>query len=300
MKILITGSNGLVGSQLMKELSKTHKVEGFDLVGGQNILDYEQCLSHCKGKDLVIHCAAVLEEENPALKTVNVQGTKNILNASIKSNVPRFIFLSTTGVYGDCKEKVDEKSEFDPVTEYEKSKAEAEAFLRTKKPEININIIRPAIIVADNKYWKSIISLVKKNFPLIGSGKNKWQTVFIDDVVDAISFIIQKNPTNEDFIVAEEAPITLNEVVLTIKETLGLPKRIFHFPFFLAFPFFLLYGLLASLVNKKTIISAAYIKRLSRNRNYSVDKLKKLGFTPKYNFKTAIKLVLIKLKVANR
>ena len=292
MKILITGSNGLVGSQLMKELSKNHKVEGFDLVGGQNILDYEQCLSHCKGKDLVIHCAAVLEEENPALKTVNVQGTKNILNASIKSNVPRFIFLSTTGVYGDCKEKVDEKSEFDPVTEYEKSKAEAEAFLRTKKSEININIIRPAIIVADNKYWKSIISLVKKNFPLIGSGKNKWQTVFIDDVVDAISFIIKKNPTNEDFIIAEETPLTLNEVVLEIKKQLNLPERIVHIPFFVAFPLFGLYSLFLVLFNRKSLISPAYLKRLTRNRNYSVEKLKKLGFTPKYNFKSGLKKIL--------
>src|SRR3989338_11420693 len=137
MNILITGSNGLLGSALMKKLSANHEVKSFDLINGQNILDLSHCLNHCKGQDLIIHCAAILDEDNAALFDVNVDGTKNILNASIQSKVKRFIFISTAGVYGDCETKVNESTAFAPVTAYEKSKARAETFLKSKKPEIN-------------------------------------------------------------------------------------------------------------------------------------------------------------------
>jgi len=297
MNILVTGSEGTIGRKLVKELSmQGYNVKGFDLLRGNNILNFDECIRATANIDVVVHCAAALDEEAKELWKVNVIGTKNLIEAAIKNNCDRFIFISTVGVYGDCKEKVKETSAFNPQTKYEKSKAEAEKIVLERQELIAVNILRLALVLAPNEYWKKIIELIKKDFPLIGSGKNYWQTVFIDDVVSAISFIIERNDLiGEDFIIAEENPLTLNEIVIEIKRQLKMKEKIKRLPLIVGQILAFFYGLIAKISGKKTLINTAYVSRLTRNRHYSIEKIKSLGWKPKYDFKNGLKIVLKEL-----
>lgn len=297
MRVLVTGSEGTIGRRLVKTLSeKGFDVSGFDLQRGFDLLKKDDCIKATAGIDIVIHCAANLNEEAKDLWKVNVNGTENIIDAAIKNNAERFIFLSTAGVYGNCKEKVKETSNFNPQTAYEKSKAKAEEIILERQELIAINILRPAIVLAPNDYWKKIIELVKKGFPLIGSGENYWQTVYVDDVVNAITFIVENDELiGEDFIIAEEKPLKLKEIVHEIKRQVNLKEEVKTIPVLVGKIGAFIYGLNSFITGKKSIISTAHISRLIRNRHYSIDKIKSFGWKPEYDFKTGLRKVLKEL-----
>lgn len=122
----MTGSSGFVGKELVKELlERKAEVAEFDRSEGKDILNQEQVSESCKGCDAVIHLAAILEEDAglQELRKVNVEGTKNVLEAAARQRAKKFIFLSSTGVYGDFKGQASEELEKKPSSNYEKSKA---------------------------------------------------------------------------------------------------------------------------------------------------------------------------------
>ena len=293
MKILVTGSSGFIGKKLAEKLRGKHSVKEFDLDKGFDLLKKKDCERAVKGVDAVIHLAAVLDENSPLLHKVNAGGTENMVSAAAKAKVERFIHLSTVGVYGNVEGKAREETEFAPVTEYEKSKAEAEGIVEEHQEMIHITIIRPAIVLGANQYWKKIFGLMEKNFPLIGNGKNKWQTIYVDDLVDAIAFCLENGKTRgEDFIAAEEKALTLEQFCVEIKKALGIKPGVRKIPFWLG-------KMLARVYitfSRNSIVQPSYLKRLNRNRNYSIEKIKGYGWKPKFDAKTGIKKTAEALK----
>jgi len=286
MRILVTGSGGFIGKRLAAELRKKgHSVEEFDLDNGLDLLKEADCKKAVKGMDAVVHLAAVLDESSPLLWKVNVEGTENMVKAAAEAKVDRFIHLSTVGVHGRQQGIVMESTPFNPVTNYEKSKAEAEGKVQEFQEMIHITILRPAIVLGPNEYWQKIIGLMERDFPLIGNGKNKWQTVYVQDLVGAIVFCAEKEKTkDETFIVAEEKALSLEQVCVELKKALGLEPRVKKIPYWigkiLAYFYITFLG--------KSIVSPAHLERLRRNREYSIAKIKKFGWHPKWDAKRGI------------
>ncbi|MFH1234403.1 MAG: NAD-dependent epimerase/dehydratase family protein [Candidatus Diapherotrites archaeon] len=296
LRFLVTGSSGFIGQRLAAKLRKKgHWVKEFDLDKGPDILKEEDCKKAVKDIGTVIHLAAVLDERSPLLWKVNVQGTENILKAASEGKVERFIHLSSVGVHGEQKGAADENASFNPETDYEKSKMQAELKVQEFQELMHITILRPALVLGPNEYWKKIVKLVGKNFPLIGNGKNKWQTIYIDDLVDALAFCAEHEETmDETFILAEEHGITLEELCLEIKRNLGLKPKLMKLPFWLGKP--LAYVFLV--LSPKSLITPQHLDRLARNREYSIGKIKKFGWKPKWNTKNGIKETVKALKEA--
>lgn len=157
MKVLITGSAGLIGTALTKKfLSLGVEVIEFDSVYDPtcprhgNILN-DKHLSHCmEGVNGVIHLAAVSRvlfgERQPELcwKT-NVEGTKNVLQAALESQKsPWFLYASSREVYGEQKQlNVNESASLAPVNVYGQSKAAAEEAVKTAvKQGLKASIMR--------------------------------------------------------------------------------------------------------------------------------------------------------------
>jgi nucleoside-diphosphate-sugar epimerase len=113
MKVLITGSSGRIGSAIARFLSNKVEIICIDNRPGPlttsliDIREKGKIFECIKGVDAVIHCAALLTphigifSENDFWQ-VNVKGTENLLEACLKYNVKRFVFTSTTSVYGDA------------------------------------------------------------------------------------------------------------------------------------------------------------------------------------------------------
>jgi nucleoside-diphosphate-sugar epimerase len=290
MKILVTGSKGFIGKALVEELKlRKHEVIGFDLDSGQNLLNKKH-LDLVKGSEVVIHLAALLNEKAniEILREVNVKGTEKLLEKCIEYKVKRFIYLSTVGVMGNIEEKANELTPLNPKTAYEKTKAEAEKKVNEFQELIPITILRSALVLGPNRYWREIVGLVKKNFPLIGKGNNTFQIVYYKDLVSAIIFCLENWKTeNEVLIVAEKEGKSLLQIYKMIQKELGIEKKIKHIPVFFAELFSFL---------GKGIVTKAHIQRLVRERNYSTEKINKLGWKPLYSTEKAIKETIKELE----
>ena len=290
MRVAVTGSNGFLGKEVVKHLRE----RGFQVTECTrkdcNVLDQKQVTQKLSGAGIVVHCAAQLDEEAQDLFEVNVRGTENVLEASAKNQVEQFIFLSTVGVYGAAKGVKTEASPLVPETSYEKSKLEAEKKVNSYQELFHVTVLRPAIIAGNNSYWRKIIRMVGKGFPLIGKGENKWQLVCVEDVAEAVVLCIGNEACyGEAFNVAEKEGMTLRELAEFIRGELGMGEKVMSIPLWLG----KMIAAINGLVGVVPMLSPAYLRRLNRERAYSTEKLRKLGWAAKQSGKECLKKVII-------
>ena len=168
-KIIVTGGAGYVGSKLVpKLLSLGYQVTVLDLmIYGEHVLDNHKNLNKIKGdirdqqlldkilkdNDIVIHLACISNdpsfELNPSLgKSINLDAFEPLVKISIKNNIKKFIYASSSSVYGIKKEKnVNEDMSLEPLTDYSKFKVDCEKILNKYKSEHFITtIIRPSTV----------------------------------------------------------------------------------------------------------------------------------------------------------
>ena len=162
MKILITGGGGYVGSMLANYLSKkNYDVTILDLmIYEPKLFENDNKIKVVKGDirnlnllkkilpghNTVIHLACISNdpsfELNPKLgKSINLDSFEPLVKMSREANVEKFIFASSSSVYGVSDEKnVTEELELHPLTDYSKYKVECEKIL-LKYQQKNITLI---------------------------------------------------------------------------------------------------------------------------------------------------------------
>jgi nucleoside-diphosphate-sugar epimerase len=168
-RIFITGGAGYVGAVLTPYLlDKGYKVTVIDLmIYGDNLLKRDPNLKIIKGDirdtellnrvlpghDIVIHLACISNDPSFELnsklgKSINLDAFTPLVEIAKKNSIERFIYASTSSVYGIKKEKdVDESMSLEPLSDYSKYKVDCEAIL-TKYISENFTpiIIRPATV----------------------------------------------------------------------------------------------------------------------------------------------------------
>lgn len=298
MKILVTGSQGLVGKKVTELLvQKNHAVVAFDHSNGCDILDARQLEKQLQGCDAVVHCAARLNEKQgkDLLWNTNVDGTQNVVNACVKQKITRLVFLSSVGVYGNQSGSQNEESTLAPETTYEKSKARAEEIIRNSG--VSYTIIRSAIVLGPNPQWKRLVGFVQKNIPLIGSGKQAWQTVYYEDLADAVIFLLfSKFAQNEIFIVAGKERPTLLEFTRSIRKALGKNGNDRTVPLWFGKLVGKGLGAICWVLQKQNPLSKAHLNALMQERSYDISKIEKLGWKNTFSFEDAIKATVTELR----
>ena len=305
-KILITGGTGFIGSRLAKTLSakdfqvtvlarnKKSDINSSNIEFIQaDIQDKEKVDSAIEGKDIVFHLAAVTDEQLPfkVLYDINVNGTRNVLEACIKQNPKCLIFTSTTGVLGPTGERpAQETDPYNPQTNYEKSKCEAERLVLEyhKKFNLPVVILRPTMIYGPDERWLKVFKQAQKGIPIIGEGKNHWHLVYVDDVVEALELAMLKEAgRGETFHIADNQAYPYRQVYRIMRKVLGLEEVTKHIPIWLANSFALFNEVSGKLQGKRPILIRAHIERLIRERSLDISKAKtQLGYNPKYDLET--------------
>ena len=161
MKIVLTGSSGRVGRSIYSAVSNRHEVVGVDrtpfsttsLLGDLN--DASLLRGALQDADAVIHTAAlhaphvdVIADEE--FYRVNVEATRNLARLAAEAGVRRFVFTSTTALYGQAVEAgkcawLDEDTLPRPRTIYHRTKLDAERALADfASPTFNVRVLRMA------------------------------------------------------------------------------------------------------------------------------------------------------------
>lgn len=302
MKILVTGGGGFLGVRLVKRLvSKGHDVTVFSrhdssgavkagakqIIG--NVSDYDALSRALEEVDVVYHLAANLDESDHSMERENRESTENVIRCSLERKVKRVIFTSSIGVLGNTDEPATEGIEYNPTTRYEKSKMECEKLIAGSG--IDYAIARITIIYGPNRFWGQIFKAAKKGYPVIGSGRNFWHLVYVDDAADALCLMLADGAKNQIYHIADDDPHTYLETYKVICDVLHLPEPKKHVPEFVVKAVALVHETKCRIIGKRPNVTKmrSSIDRLIRNRIVSIEKAKKeLGYRPKFDLRAGM------------
>jgi nucleoside-diphosphate-sugar epimerase len=218
------------------------KKHGAKLVYG-NVLDFDSLLEATKNIDKVIHAVGVIHPKNACnFYNLNTNGTKNMLEASYKNGVKKFLFISSNSAQGYNIQKDKPMTETDPdrpYTDYGKSKYKAEQTIKEYQStgKIQTVIIRPCWFYGPNP-GPIFIELVRRinggRPPIFGNGLNLRTMSYIDNTVYGIVKVIDSDKTNgQTYWFGDEKPYKLIDVYNEIAKNLGVKIKPIHIPWVL-------------------------------------------------------------------
>jgi nucleoside-diphosphate-sugar epimerase len=156
------------------------------------------------GADVLVHAAAALpiRGSNREIMSVNVEGTSTLLAAAREAGVSRFLFVSSTSVYGVPKiHPISEAAPLIGVGAYGESKIAAERLVAGSGLESVI--IRPKTFIGPERLgvFEILFDWIRegKRIPVLGSGGNRYQLLAVEDLVDAIVRATQADVGGEVF-----------------------------------------------------------------------------------------------------
>ena len=230
-KILVTGSRGFIGKQVVERLKESEIM--IDSIGSKRIdLKNSEEVMRLNTSDVVIHLGGKTMKGldwNEYFNN-NVLGTLNILEYCIKKKIKKIIFVSSY-VYGNPKyTPINEEHPVDPHNAYTRSKYFAEQLCEfyAKKFDLNVIILRPFNIfgktLPNGFLISNLLKSIKTNEKItIVNKDSKRDFLHIDDFVDLILKIKDCDFKFEIFNVGSGKSYSFNEVIKKI-EKMSLKK----------------------------------------------------------------------------
>ncbi|MEM8858226.1 MAG: NAD-dependent epimerase/dehydratase family protein [Chloroflexota bacterium] len=308
-KVFITGATGFTGGYLFKELvnrgypvralvrnkakAKHLEAENVELVEG-DLRDAEFLKQALDSIHTVYHIAAIFRQENLTeddMFAVNVEGTRNMLDAAVAANVARFVHCSTVGVHGaPINIPADESADYNPGDHYQRSKVEGEkvAIEYMKKADIPVTIFRPGPGIygpGEMRFLKMYRGVQKGRFIMFGSGEIHYQFIYIDDLVDGIIKCgTLDQAVGQIYILSGNEAVTLNEMTEIIADAVGSKPPRLRFPvmplYYLGWVFEILYKPFGA----QPPIFRRRVDFFRKDRAFKIDKARnELGYNPVVN-----------------
>lgn len=305
-RFLVTGGAGFMGINLVRYLlDKGHEVRSYDIadftypeadqvsVLQGDIRDTALHDQAFEGIDIVVHCAAALPLADRAeIMSTNVDGTRLMLQASLDRGVERFIHISSTAVYGipDHHPLV----ESDPmvgVGPYGESKVLAEQVCAEYRAKgLLLPLLRPKSFVGPERLgaFELLYDFANTghNFPVLGSGSNRYQLLDVEDLNQAVYLCATKpvELVNDTFNVGADRFGSLRESFQAVLDRAGHGKRVIGLP---AAPAIWTLRALEAL-HLSPLYKWIY-ETASKDSFVSIDLLKqRLGFAPVYSNEEAL------------
>ena len=304
-KVFVTGGSGFLGINLIRYLSdRGFEIVSFDILPFdypekykiqaiygdiRNNNDLELAMASC---DLVVHTAAALPlYSKEDIYSTDILGTRNVLNAAIKNKIKRVVQISSTAVYGiPDHHPLFEDDKLDGVGPYGEAKIAAEKECqRARKKGLVVPIIRPKSFIGPERLgvFALFYDWAKDGhgFPMIGSGKNRYQLLDVEDLCESIflCLTLPSRKVNDVFNIGAKEFTTMKEDYQAVLDFAGFGKKIKALP---AGP--MIWSLrFLEMLHLSPLYKWVY-ETASKDSFVSIDKAKKiLGFAPKYSNKDA-------------
>ncbi|MCD6512429.1 MAG: NAD-dependent epimerase/dehydratase family protein [Thermoplasmata archaeon] len=300
MKVLVTGGAGFIGSNLIDALVDDHEVvcidnfssgrrefiehniDKIELIEG-DLLNRDDIKKAVKDVDIVFHLAA-----NPDVKLgvsntkihfdQNIVATYNLLEEMRNAGVEKIVFTSSSTVYGEAEiiPTSENYGPLFPISMYGASKLAAEAIISAYSHVFDMKAIiyRFANVVGPRSTHGVIYDFIHKliknpdKLEILGDGSQKKSYLYIDDCIEAMIFGLKVNKSIEAFNIGSEDWIDVRGIADIVSSVMGVkPEYIF-----------------TGGIDGRGWKGDVKIMRLS------IEKLKKMGWKPKYNSKEAVEL----------
>lgn len=251
MKVLLTGGTGFLGSHVAEVLkNKGHEVRA--LVRATSKKDFLQNLGvefveasletgrldrAVEGVEAVVHCAGLVKaRSNSEFEHVNVLGTQNLVDAVLAHapGIKRFVKISSLAAHGpsEAGRVRPTNSEPRPVSNYGRSKLNAERVALKASDKIPVTVIRPPAIYGprDTEVFAFFQAVSRRVLPLTGRG-NTASMIYAPDCAEAIVLALEKeHPSGSVYFIEDGRPYTWEEMGSILEDVLGVRALRVHIP----------------------------------------------------------------------
>ena len=264
-----------------------------------DLLDPAAVQRAADGVDVVYHIAATYREagqRDSAYRAINVDGTRNMLDAAKAGGARRLVHCSTGGVHGHiANPPANEEAPFNPGDVYQETKLEAEQAAREfgNRTGFDVVVARPIGIYGpgDTRFLRLFRGLARRRFPMIGSGKVFYHLTFIDDLVEGFRLCgTLPAAKGRTYLLAGPRYTTLEQLVAMVANELNVPPPRVHWP---VWPFWSA-GLLCEMVCVPLGIEPPIFRRrvdfYTKSRAFDTTRAQtELGFAPRVDLEEGIK-----------
>ncbi|TKJ41557.1 hypothetical protein CEE37_03050 [candidate division LCP-89 bacterium B3_LCP] len=312
-KWLVTGATGFIGGQIARYLvqkeidirllvRKPEKLSDdlkstADVIQG-DLTDSGSLDPAFADVEVIINAAGLLglwgNTYNQLFK-VNAKGVENLITASFKNGVKRFIHLSAGGVTGPVgADAVDESYPPQPVTDYEKTKwaGEKQALGIAHQRDLNLLVLRPTFTYGPGDPHKlNLFRAVKKGmFAFIGDGSSTVHPVYVTDLVEAVYTAAHSEKKGRAYIIGGERPITKKELIFGIADCLGVRRPSLKIPTPVANALAKGCETAARIIPFTPPLTRSRVMALSCNWGYSIEAARiDLGYNPKVDLSEGLR-----------
>lgn len=240
MNVLITGGAGYIGTELVSKLAADERIKRIVIydnlsrpnysvfLGGRKqghekvqfykgeLLDSRHLKKALKGIDVVYHLAARVttpfaNDDAHLYEQVNHWGTAELVYAVEESNVQKFIYTSSSGIYGDSENAVDEQVEPKPKTFYAISKLRGEEHVRRLLSKMNTYVFRCGNVYGYNRGMRFDAVINKfvfdanfqKRLTVHGDGNQSRTFIHIDSIAKALVNLLHSDLTSGTYNLVE-------------------------------------------------------------------------------------------------
>lgn len=253
--VLVTGGSGFLGINLIRALLEcgVDEIRSLDLVAFDypeksnpkvktvvgDIRDREAVRAIMRGVTEVVHAAAALPlYKKEDIFSTDIDGSRIVIEEALAAGVPRFVHISSTAVYGiPDHHPLYEDDKLIGVGPYGESKIKAEEVCAAAREKgMVVSVLRPKSFIGPERL--GVFALLYDwahtghNFPLIGSGNNRYQLLDVADLCDAINaaLTLPGEKVNTTFNIGARVFTTMKDDYQAVLDAAGHGKRTIGFP----------------------------------------------------------------------
>ncbi len=257
---LVTGATGLLGSHIVEQLRRRGApvrvlvrrgsdrswlaTQGVEFAEG-DVTDAESLRKACAGCEVVYHSAARVGDWGPweEFRQITIEGTQNIVNASIEAKVRRFVHISSISTYGyhtrdgTIDETFDLGYKLYRWAYYSRSKIEAEHIVwdAHRSGKIQVTVIRPAWIYGerDRTTIARLVTMLRAGrAKILGRGDNRLNVVYAGNVAEgAILAAGNEKASGQAYNCSNDGEITQKQYFDLLARAVGVPPPRHHAPY---------------------------------------------------------------------
>jgi nucleoside-diphosphate-sugar epimerase len=322
-KTLVTGASGFTGQNLCERLvqegeqvvafvrptSNTTKLKALGVECEElDITDPIQVRDHFTNIKTVYHVAGAYRTEHAEVeqfRLVNVEATRNLLEAAKGAGVERFVHCSTVGVQGEIEDPpASEEYRMQPGDHYQQTKADGEILARKYFVDgLPGAVVRPVGIYGpgDTRFLKLFRPINRGYFVMIGSGKTLYHMTYIDDLIEGF-VLCGRHPhaLGEVFTIAGEKYTTIKDLVNLIADVLKKPSPRWRIPFWPVYASAVVCEKTCRLFGVSPFLYPRRVEFFHLDRAFSIEKSKNiLGYQPKVGLREGLERTAGYYRTAN-